>query len=241
LSTRIIFRCWLCATAPPGAVVSVSQLFSPERQAVIRARYPTEEPAADIARACNKLSGPMVTGHQIRKWAAAHKVRRPRENNESYFIITPERAAIIREKYPVGFSNEELLKELNLLPGPPVSRRQMHNWANGRGLKRPTWYISEACSTSRTITGAYGRNAKKQYRALPEPLPPAAKPPKPKAAAPIAVPLRIIYQWGGFFDLPLPQRGDVDAVNRAMRSADPTHPGFRVTSDNLPYSLGGRE
>lgn len=223
--------CRLCPL-PRGSVVSVSRLFSPERQAVIRARYCTDATIHEIVKACNDLPGPQLTDpDQIRKWAHANKIRRPRKHEE-FFLITPARAAVIREKYPVGHSNEELLAELNNLPGPPVSRRQMYNWTNSHGVKRPTWYISEKCSASRTITGAYGRNAKKR---LPKPAPaPKEKvvAPKSKTAAPIAVPLRIIYQWGGFFDLPLDKRGDVDAVNRAMRHADPTHPGFKV---NQPW------
>lgn len=52
----------------------------------------------------------------------------------------------------------------------------------------------------------------------------------------IPIPLRRIYELSAQFDLPRSKRGDLHALNRAVRAMQPDHPGFRL-ADHQPTRL----
>ena len=77
------------------------------------------------------------------------------------------------------------------------------------------------------------------------PMPPkvrirAVAPAKPKplkpAGGPISIPLREVYQRAAELDLPPSKRGDISALNAAIKRAQPQHPGFRI-ADHQPTRL----
>lgn len=91
--------------------------------------------------------------------------------------------------------------------------------------------------TTNQLDGLLGRRkfpAPQKITAPIVPKPPKALKASVSTGSPRGIPLREVMRWGADLGLPYAQRGDVDAVSRAMRRADPSHPGFRLV-DPLRY------
>jgi hypothetical protein len=58
----------------------------------------------------------------------------------------------------------------------------------------------------------------------------------PKRSTGIPIPLREVYQRAAQLDLPRSKRGDIYALNNAIKRVQPGHPGF-VLADHQPTRL----
>lgn len=111
----------------------------------------------------------------------------------------------------------DIAKELGCTPGAIRGVALRHHWPHrSRVAKPPPAKIAK--SHQRKIK--YAASVKKQR----------------VSAAGIPIPLRRIYELSARFDLPRTKRGDIHALNAAVKRAQPDHPGF-VLSDYQPTRL----
>lgn len=133
-------------------------------------------------------------------------------------VYLPEQEEILRRMYPGGAEFEQIEPLVNAVPGGYRLRnkKQLWAWAKARKLVRSSQSVS---IKSRQQAQAYWNRRKAETPA-----------PVKTERQPIQIHLREIYQHGFTLDLPHDQRGDLDALNRAIRRDDPGHPGFALAN-----------
>jgi len=147
-----------------------------------------------------------------RKWPL-REVRGP--STKPALGYSPEQAAKIRElweaKVDIGFISQTI----NAIGPAQLTIKQLRHVARRFGLKRPSLRGNKmGLRTPRAHT---------------------PKPPRLKSA-PIPIPLREVYQRAAQLELPRTKRGDIYALNNAMKHTQPGHPGF-VLNDYQPTRL----
>lgn len=146
----------------------------------------------------------------------------PGKSGHSRYL--PEQVAIFREMYPRGAEFEIIAVAVNAVPGGYQLRdkKQFWMWAKGLRLQRSAESIRAQLSRQ---TRAYWSARRAEVASVSDGRPP------------IQIHLREIYQHAFTLDLPRDKRGDLDALNRAMRRENPAHPGF-VLADRKVSRVG---
>lgn len=199
-----------------------------EREAVLRNRYPEEGASADVIAALNALPGRPIAGRNalhrrafslgLRLSAEAHRRRvlegmrrvaasAPSEappeptarRGAPKSTWTPEREALLRERFPIEGASDALLAAINALPGRAVSRRKA---VTLRATELRVTMAPEARANSRRTALEAARAPKAERRAdVP------GRKPAPRLDAPAAIDHRT--------GRPLTGRGQAERTPRA--------------------------
>lgn len=126
----------------------------------------------------------------------------------------PEQEEILRRMYPGGAEFEQIEPLVNAVPGGYRLRnkKQLWAWAKARKIVRSQRYLSDRCRQQ-------ARNYWDRRKA-------AAPVQAGIERGPIEIPLREVYARGFTMDLPQSKRGDLAALNAAIKRDNPIHPGF---------------
>ena len=142
-------------SAPSNPAVGDQRVWTPERQAIVRRDYPAGIAIDDILRAVNALPGKPIHRDRIAIQASKMHLRRPANAPTAATSMllaapaaiapaspiggmwTPERDAIVVSDIPGGVPTRDILSDLNMLPGPPIERRDLFDRAAALGVSRP--------------------------------------------------------------------------------------------------------
>jgi len=205
-------------------------IWTPERVAALTADWSAGVRNSDILLKLNELPGEKFTeGKQISVKADQLKIRRPEGYSQESALWSSARDEVLKARYPSSLTSDEIIAELNALPGSTIaSRHQLADRAKILKVKRS--------EEGRRLSLAESR--RKQLAKVEEKPPEPPKPPRILAKlppkSPIKVPLHIVYNQGfqlwqaGY--LPVDKRDDIEAINKAMRRAEPGHPGFQLVT-----------
>jgi hypothetical protein len=226
---------------PKKAETPRRNLWTPERLELLTRLWPTTTPNIAILAKLNELAGDKFkSGKQLSAKADYLGLKRPDGFFKRSDLWSDERDSILRTRYEAGSSNEDIIKELNSYPGTPVAtRQQLADRASYLGIKRPKDYMARLAEWSRERQVNVRLVDRKPPRM---PLPRKLPEPKRKKGSPIKVPYHTLYNQG--FQLwygeaygretgdllPRDKRDDLEAINRAIRKAEPGHPGFEIAT-----------
>lgn len=125
---------------------------------------------------------------------------------------TPEQRELFRRMYLADAHAAQIMEAVNALPGVRITtRNQFSHIASTLGIVRSANW--------KKIAQQMAREANKARLAAAAPV---------VTRNPVRIFAREVWQWGNTLGLPRAQRGDLAALNVAMRREDPTHPGFAL-------------
>jgi len=136
-------------------------------------------------------------------------------------VYLPQQEEILQRLYPGGADFEQIEPLVNAVPGGYRLRdkKQLWAWAKARKLVRSNQAVS---MKSRQQAQAYWERRKAAVPAAVE-----------IERQPIEIPLREVYARGFTMNLPRDKRGDLSALNVAVKREMPGHPGFVIESRKL--------
>jgi hypothetical protein len=230
-------------------------LWTQERRAYLERAWPDGVAVDEIIRVLNEMDGIKFTKpKQISERARKQHIKRPvwylhflnqqagfqpkgapRPEKETWRPLwSKERSEAFVPMWQAGDDVFAIMAKLNALEGPPLTRtQQLGDRAKRLKIHRPP-RIKEVKEV---------KEARIVDRKPPRmPLPRKLREPKRPKGSPIKVPYHTLYNQG--FQLwygeaygrevgdllPRDKRNDLEAINRAIRKAEPGHPGFEIAT-----------
>ena len=167
-----------------------------------------------IAKACG------VDKHRLMNRAISLGIVKAAARTGKPPAYLPAQEEILRRMYPSGADFDQIEPLVNAVPGGYRLRdkKQLWAWAKARKIVRSARYLSDRC-----------RQQARNYwdrRKVEAPVVDLTR-------QPIAIPLREVYARGFTLELPRAKRGDLAALNAAVKRDDPAHPGFCLADRKL--------
>jgi len=195
-----------------------------ERDAVLLRRWPTTDQTRDIIDELNSLPGIKITkGQQLSDRAGILNVRRP---NADRAIWSDERREAFKRMWQAGDSHGDIIAALNAMEGRSfIKSAQLADEAKRLHIRRPAHF--------KQVKAVHAIERKPPRMPLPRRASEPIRAPK-LSKSPIKVSLHVVYNQGfqlwqdGF--LPVNKRDDLEAINKAIRRAEPGHPGFQLVT-----------